>query len=221
MATNIEFELLLLNENPSESHAIRRNSPETRHVPDAFEPGLRKHLLDAFKDMAELHIWRIVGTGLLVVSKKDAQSLADVIAIDDEDMEIETERGYKTFLSYPRKDIERIDYVTMLLVWKWSGVDAHFNYGPFPGRFRSCICCGKMQWGKNNSGFFPAWGSREPRYVFPDHCFNPQCFSHVIEKMIDPTYAYTPPKPGEDAENALMESIRKDPSMMRYMKDGE
>lgn len=221
MVTDIvEFELLLLNNDPSNSRVIlelaQKRTAQSLSA-HSFEAGLRTILFDAFRRMINLNIERISGTGAIKKRWKYPKSLAEIIEIDDETTRIETHDGYKTLSSYSEGHVREIEHALMLLVWKWSphfASDGMEGTNDFSSSMRACVVRGRTQHGKGTGqriggfkvGFDPS-PTREI-IVYPnDQCFNPECFSHEIERMIDPTYVFIPPKPGEDLETDLAKTL--------------
>lgn len=217
----VNFELLLLNNDAGNSRVIlKRNKTTGSFTTPLFELELRTILFDAFRRMVNLNIRRITGTGSIKKQGDNPQSLQEVIVLDDEYIRIETHDGYRTLSSYQEGHAAEIDRALMLLVWKWSPHFASDNMdgtNDFSSSMRACVVCGKVQ-----HGVMPGQltggihykseilhvNSVRQRYVYPsDHCFNPRCYSHEIERMIDPAYVFIPPKPGEDLETDLARTL--------------
>ena len=202
MTQIIRFELTILNNDKYDSCVTLegdRNGygDNILYHADSFEEGLRSALLQTFDDMwNDIGIHRLkCGGWILPIKKEPAASLSDVISLDTKNMEILTARGYMTFSFFEEK-MDNISHALMLLVWKWS---RHFSGQDEYRQYRKCVICGKTQCGKQTG-----YSLGRERYTFPhSHCFNPKCFSHEIERMIDPAYVFTPPKPGDDFESTV------------------
>ncbi len=233
----VEFELLLLNNDPASSRVIlelARTHTSKSLSAHLFEPGLRTVLFEAFRRMINLDIERIEGVGAIKEQGDSPKSLAEIVEIDDDTMRIETRNGYKTLSSYPKEYIREIDRALMLLVWKQSRHFASDNMdgtNDFSSSMRACVVCGKIQHGKGTGQriggfkFGPDPSPVREIIAYPnDRCFNPECFSHKIEQMIDPAYVFVSPKPGEDLETDLARAlensvVKKDPAVIGFEKD--
>lgn len=189
---------------------------------DSFEEGLRNALLQAFDDMwnnLQYRIHRLKCSGSVILFKRTgvASLLSDIIHLNTENMEILTRRGYMTFSSFKEGAMSNISHVLMLLVWKRSRHFVNDNMdgtNDFSSSTRACVVCGKVhhgvRTGQHVGGIRSGVGPSSVREVIAHpykHCFNPKCFSHEIERMIDPTYVFVPPKPGEDPETDFAQII--------------
>lgn len=219
----VEFRLLVQDNNPEHSrvgwkHKSTDDSGK-RYALVSFEPGLREILRKAFRDMIVFDIRSISGAGTIAHGEQEPRALAETIILDDESMIINTKGGYRTPGSYRNQEMRDVNHAVMLLVWKWS---PHFTSdnmdgtNDFSSSMRACVVCGRTQHGKGTGqrigGFKLGLDSSPVRevIVYPhDHCFNQNCFSHEIERMIDPAYVFIPPKPGEDLETDLAQVLGK------------
>lgn len=217
MAQSVKIELVILNGNKYDSRVARDDADEyEEYRADSFKEALRNSLFQVFDDMISVGICWIQCSGSILPTKKELPvSLSDVIILDIEHMKIFTDRGYITF-SFLKEKMNNISEALMLLVWKWL---SHFSEDNYNG-FRSCVVCGRVQRGKPTGqyigGFHYGLGCvvhNDPLreiHAFPsDYCFNQNCFSHEIERMIDPAYQYTPPKEGENLEDLISKVVKK------------
>lgn len=203
------------------------------HSLTSFSMGLKEIALKAFDDMRLFNFWKIECAGIISrTALENPTRLKDIVLLDENMANIETVDGHRTFGYYKNNEIEEaIAPVIMLLVWKWS---PHFACDEMEGTndfnsLRACVVCGKTQHGVRTGqhiggvklGFDPS-PVREVIAYPHEHCFNPNCFSHEIERMIDPGYVFTPPKPGEDLGSDLarvLRDLKKDPAVQRFIKD--
>ena len=213
MTQIIRFELTILNNDKYDSCVTfegDRNGygDNILYHADSFEEGLRSALLQTFDDMwnnISPRIHRLKCSGYILPGKRNSpSSLSDIVHLSTESMEILTRHGFVTFSSFKEGVMNNISHTLMLLVWKRS---RHFTSDIMYGTndfsslraCRGCVVCGKTQCGKQTG-----YSLGRERYTFPhSHCFNPKCFSHEIERMIDPAYVFTPPKPGDDFESTV------------------
>ncbi|MDO8572251.1 MAG: hypothetical protein Q7S11_00605 [bacterium] len=227
MSAIVRIELTLCNYKPNASIIFIEggvnNDERSAHSPASFNAGLKEIILKAFEDMVRFEIWKVRGEGVVVTTtQENPKSLEHFTAIDDEAMEILTPGGYKTFDSYKKDRVVNIDTAIMLLVWKWSS----FLDGSAHSSHRECVVCGKKHSGKEHKyhrGLMPPPSMNIPpfeMYSYPyTHCINPECFSHEIERMIDPAYIFTPPKSGDDLEGALQKAIDENPALLKGFDD--
>jgi len=224
MTQIIRFELTILNNDKYDSCVTfegDRNGygDNILYHADSFEEGLRSALLQTFDDMwnnISPRIHRLKCSGYILPGKHNSpSSLSDIVHLNTESMEILTRHGFVTFSSFKEGAMNNISHTLMLLVWKRS---RHFTSDIMYGTndfsslraCRGCVVCGKTQHGKctrQRIGGFkfgqdPS-STREVVVYLNDHCFNPKCFSREIERMIDPAYVFTPPKPGDDFESTV------------------
>lgn len=226
MTQVIRFELTILNNDKYDSCVTfegDRNGygDNILHHADLFKEGLRSTLLQTFDDMwnnISPRIYRLKCSGyILPIKHNPPSSLSDVVHLSTESMEILTRHGFVTFSSFKQRAMSNISHALMLLVWKRSGHFTSDNMdgtNDFSSSMRACVACGKVHHGVRTGqriggiklGFDPS-PVREVIAHPHEHCFNPNCFSHEIERMIDPAYVFTPPKPGEDLETDLARTL--------------
>lgn len=230
MTQVIRFELTILNNNKYDSRITfegDRNGyrDSTPYHADSFKEGLRNALLQAFDDMwnnVRPKIYRLKCSGYILPEKhKSPSSLSDVIHLNTENMEILTRHGFATFSSFKEEAVRNISHALMLLIWKQSRhftSDSMDGTNDFSSPMRACVICGKVHHGVRTGQrvggiqLLPGFGPSPVREVIAHpykHCFNPKCFSHEIERMIDPAYVFVPPKPGEDLETDLARTLGK------------
>ena len=227
MAQIISFELTILNNDKYDSCVTfegDRNGYGDYILYDAdsfFEEGLHSALLQTFDDMLNNvgpKIHRLKCSGYILPGKHNSpSSLPDIVHLNTESMEILTRHGFVTFSSFEEGVMNNISHTLMLLVWKRS---RHFTSdnmdgtNDFSSSMRTCVVCGKTHHGVRTGQHIG--GIKLDFIPFPvrdvivhpyEHCFNPNCFSHEIERMIDPAYVFTPPKPGEDLETDLARTL--------------
>lgn len=206
----IRLELIVLNQNKYDSRVAYDGDRNTwgdieLRSSHSFKEGLHQILLQAFDDMwNDLGIHRLKCIGSISEIKSEpVATLSDAITLDAENMTAVTTRGYVTFLYLKERFKERMDNIShaaQLLTWDLS---RHFSEDS-GSRFRSCVVCGRVQWQKPTGQII---GGKERYFSISDHCFNPNCFSHTIEQMIDPEYVFVPPKPGEGLEAYFARSL--------------
>lgn len=207
MSAIVRIELTLRNYKPNASIIFIEggvnNDERSAHSPASFNAGLKEIVLKAFEDMVRFEIWKIACEGIVATTtEENLWSLKHLIGVNDEAMEILTPNGYRTFDFFEKDKVVNINTAIMLIVWKYSSFLGGDVYSPS----RQCVVCGKKHWGKErkyHAGLMPPtptsnFPSMEVYdYPYP-HCANPNCFSHEIERMIDPEYAYIPSKEGDD-----------------------
>lgn len=224
MAQIIKLELVIRNNSKYDSCVYREGDFNTfgspiLHVAGFFEKGLRRILLGAFEDVLRQEIYRLKCAGFVSgPNRTPASSLEEVVRVHADEMEIYTHNGYITFSAYGGR-MDRLLNALMLLIWKWSPHFASDNMdgtNDFSSSMRACVVCGKIHHGVSTGqlvggvklGFDPSPVREVIAHPY-SHCFNPKCYSHEIEKMIDPAYVFVPPKPGEDSETELALALRK------------
>ena len=222
MTQIIRFELTILNNDKYDSCVTfegDRNGygDNILYHADSFEEGLRSALLQTFDDMwnnISPRIHRLKCSGYILPGKRNSpSSLSDIVHLSTESMEILTRHGFVTFSSFKEGVMNNISHTLMLLVWKRS---RHFTSdnmdgtNDFSSSSRACVVCGKIHHGIRTGqhiggiklGFDPSPVREVIAHPY-EHCFNPKCFSHEIERMIDPAYVFTPPKPGDGFESTV------------------
>jgi len=225
MAQIVKIELVIRNNSKYDSCVYKEGDNDTfgspiRHVAVFFEKGLRKILVGAFEDVILREIHRLTCAGFVSGSNRTSiSSLEKAIRIHADEMEIYTSNGYITFSEYGGR-MDRLLNALRLLVWKWSDHfvgDSMVGTNDFSSPTRVCVVCGRVHHGTRTGQHvggvqLPGFDPHPVREVIAhpyEHCFNPQCFSHEIEKMIDPAYVFVPPKPGEDFETEFKKSVDK------------
>lgn len=169
----ISYKILVTAEYPEDSWIFVDGKRFSIPKPGEDKDGLRAALTEM--------LTHLIREGVLKVKafckKNEEQKITNLAEM----LRIEVLLGTKDSYHSPRNIPEYLTKAFVLLAWIHS---KHFWEDE---RFGSCICGVCRNTTRGKEGPRPNL-SENPIFWCPEHCLNIKCFSHEIEKMIDPNY---------------------------------
>lgn len=155
--------------------------------------GLQEAMNTMFRALRNAKVTELISHFTSSASK--VKSAAEIATISDMLIKVETERGWFKGDTLAPHVLLSIDTVLGLIAWKELRSEGKI-FKKQHSSLRNCVVCNQSQYGQVTGH---ANLSMTDIVRWPSHyCLNPDCFSHELNRMINPSY--TVPKEAYEAK---------------------